>query len=60
MASGFGEKEVTLEWLEKTLAARSGWIPFVPVEPQFAWLRSDPRFQQLAAGIRGRQGVTTP
>jgi tetratricopeptide (TPR) repeat protein len=60
MASGFGEKDAALEWLAKAREARSGWIPFVPVEPQFAWLRGDPRFQQLAADIRGRPPVTMP
>lgn len=52
MASGFGEKEATLEWLERVRASKSGWIPFVAVEPQFAWLRDDPRFQQLLTDIK--------
>jgi len=52
MASGFGEKEATLDWLTKVRASKSGWIPFIPVEPELAWLRNDPRFQQLSAGVR--------
>ena len=60
MASGFGESEVALDWLEKTRDARSGWIPFVPVEPQFEWLRGDPRFRRVIAGIRGRQRMSPP
>ena len=52
MASGFGEKDPTLDWLEKVRASRSGWIPFLPVEPEFAWLRDDPRFQRLLTDIK--------
>ena len=52
MASGVGEKEATLDWLEKVRSSKSGWIPFVPVEPEFAWLRDDPRFRQLTADVR--------
>jgi len=52
MASGFGEREQTLSWLEKTFEARSGWMPFVPVEPEFQWLRKDPAFTQLMGRVR--------
>lgn len=52
MASGFGEREQTLAWLEKTFEARSGWMPFVPIEPEFQWLRKDPAFTQLMARVR--------
>jgi TolB-like protein/Flp pilus assembly protein TadD len=52
MASGFGERDETLSWLEKTFDARSGWMPFVPVEPEFQWLNKDPAFTQLVARVR--------
>ncbi len=52
MASGFGEREQTLSWLEKTFEARSGWMPFVPVEPEFQWLSKDPAFTRLVARVR--------
>jgi eukaryotic-like serine/threonine-protein kinase len=52
IASGLGQKDATLDWLELTRASKSGWIPFLPVEPAFAGLRGDPRFQQLLAGIK--------
>jgi TolB-like protein/DNA-binding winged helix-turn-helix (wHTH) protein/tetratricopeptide (TPR) repeat protein len=52
MASGFGERDQTISWLEKTLAVRSGWMPFVPVEPEFQWLRTDPAFDRLIARVR--------
>jgi TolB-like protein/DNA-binding winged helix-turn-helix (wHTH) protein/Tfp pilus assembly protein PilF len=47
IASGLGERDATLMWLERTATARSGWVPFLPVEPEFAWLRGDPRFRAL-------------
>lgn len=52
MASGFGEKAATLDWLDKVRASKSGWIPFLPVQPELAWLRDDPRFRQLTADVR--------
>jgi TolB-like protein/DNA-binding winged helix-turn-helix (wHTH) protein/tetratricopeptide (TPR) repeat protein len=52
MASGAGDREATLSWLEKTMDARSGWMPFIAVEPQFQWLRRDPAFQQMVARVR--------
>jgi TolB-like protein/DNA-binding winged helix-turn-helix (wHTH) protein/tetratricopeptide (TPR) repeat protein len=52
MASGLGEREQTLSWLEKTFDARSGWMPFVPVEPEFQWLSKDPAFLHLVARVR--------
>jgi TolB-like protein/tetratricopeptide (TPR) repeat protein len=52
MASGFGEREQTLAWLDKTFEARSGWMPFVPVEPEFQWLSKDPAFTRLIARVR--------
>ena len=52
MAAGFGEKEAALEWLERVRDARSGWVPFLPVEPEFADLRDDPRFQALQRDVK--------
>jgi TolB-like protein/DNA-binding winged helix-turn-helix (wHTH) protein/tetratricopeptide (TPR) repeat protein len=54
MAAGSHDAARTIEWLEKTYDARSGWMPFVPVEPELRWLRSDARFQQLVARITPR------
>ena len=58
MASGFGNRDATLHWLEETYAARSGWMPFVPVEPELRWLRGDPRFDALVKRIRPRAART--
>jgi TolB-like protein/DNA-binding winged helix-turn-helix (wHTH) protein/tetratricopeptide (TPR) repeat protein len=52
MAAGFGEKDAALEWLERVHDARSGWVPFLPVEPEFAGLRDDPRFRALQRDVK--------
>jgi TolB-like protein/DNA-binding winged helix-turn-helix (wHTH) protein/tetratricopeptide (TPR) repeat protein len=52
MASGFHDRAGTLAWLAKVRDARSGWTPFLRVEPQFAWLAADPEFQRLLAEVR--------
>lgn len=52
MASGFRERDATLEWLEKARAARSGWIPLLTAAPEFAWLRDDARFAAVVADVK--------
>jgi hypothetical protein len=52
MAAGFGEKDAALEWLERVREARSGLVPFLPVEPEFASFRDDPRFQALQRDVK--------
>jgi TolB-like protein/Tfp pilus assembly protein PilF len=42
-----GEKERTLEWLEKAFEARDPNLPYVSAKPTYDSLRSDPRFQDL-------------
>jgi TolB-like protein len=42
-----GEKERTLEWLEKGFEARDPNLPYVSAKPTYDPLRSDPRFQAL-------------
>jgi TolB-like protein/DNA-binding winged helix-turn-helix (wHTH) protein/Flp pilus assembly protein TadD len=42
-----GEKERTLEWLERGFKARDPNLPYVGAKPIFDSLRSDPRFQAL-------------
>ena len=52
MAAGLGEKEMAIEWLERVRDARSGWVPFLPVEPEFATLRDEPRFSALQSDVK--------
>jgi tetratricopeptide (TPR) repeat protein len=52
IAAGSHNRDETLAWLERTASAGSGWIPFLPVEPEFAWLRKTPAFVALTATPR--------
>jgi tetratricopeptide (TPR) repeat protein len=52
MSAGFGEKDAALEWLERVKLARSGWIPFLPVEPEFSAYRDDARFKALLTDVK--------
>jgi TolB-like protein/DNA-binding winged helix-turn-helix (wHTH) protein/Tfp pilus assembly protein PilF len=42
-----GEKEPTLEWLERSCDGRDFFVAFMGVEPLYDPLRSEPRFQKL-------------
>ncbi|MEK7833796.1 MAG: tetratricopeptide repeat protein, partial [Acidobacteriota bacterium] len=48
---GLGDKEQTLEQLEKAFEDRTGWLINLKVEPRFDALRSEPRFQDLLRRI---------
>ena len=46
--AALGEKEQTLEWLERAYEDRSGWLAlWLKVDPRFDRLRSEPRFQNI-------------
>jgi len=44
---GLGETGKAVEWLEKAFEERSGFLPFLKVEPTLDPLRADLRFQEL-------------
>ncbi|MET0753620.1 MAG: protein kinase [Pyrinomonadaceae bacterium] len=44
---GLGDLDKTFEWLEKAFEERSGFLPFLKVEPMVDSIRSDARFQDL-------------
>ena len=44
---GLGDLDKTFEWLEKAFKERSGFLPFLKVEPMFDSVRLDLRFQDL-------------
>jgi len=48
---GLDKIDQALEWLQKALAARSLWLGYLKVEPQFDRLRADPRFQTLVRAV---------
>jgi len=45
--NGLGERDKTLEWLEKGYQHRDARMMFLKVEPKWNNLRDDPRFQEL-------------
>ena len=44
--TGAGDRDRAFAWLSRAIDDR-GWVVFVPVDPDWDPLRSDPRFQQL-------------
>lgn len=58
---GLGEHEATLNWLERAYDDGSGWLPFLAAEPEFAPLRTHPRFVALLNRVRqSRADQRTP
>jgi TolB-like protein/Tfp pilus assembly protein PilF len=51
IAAGLGEPDVALRWLERAFEDRSGWLVFLPVEPEFEGIRDAPGFQRLLARV---------
>ncbi len=50
--AGLGDRESALQWLEKGFDARDVHMVFLPVDPKWNDLRSDPRFQDLLKRCR--------
>jgi len=52
--AGLGDKDQTFKWLEQANEERDVWLMNLKVDPVFAKLRSDKRFQDLLtrAGLR--------
>jgi serine/threonine-protein kinase len=48
---GLRDFDKTFEWLEKAIEERSGFLPFLKVEPMVDALRDDSRFQDLLRRI---------
>ncbi len=48
---GLGETDEAFEWLEKACEERSGFMPFLNVEPMFDSIRTDSRFADLLRRI---------
>ncbi|HJQ71558.1 MAG TPA: protein kinase [Blastocatellia bacterium] len=49
--AGLGEKDQAFDWLERACADRSGWMPYIKLEPRLNDLRSDARFQVLVGRV---------
>jgi serine/threonine-protein kinase len=51
IALGLGDRAAMVSALERVFADRSGWMMFLPVEPEFAGVRATPEFQRLLARV---------
>ena len=51
--AGLDDKEAAFEWLEKAYQDRNHQVPLINAVPEFANLRSDPRFASLSQRIEG-------
>jgi len=49
---GLGDREGMMRALERAFADRSGWMVFLPVQPEFAGVRATPEFQRLLARVQ--------
>ncbi|HYA62519.1 MAG TPA: protein kinase [Candidatus Sulfotelmatobacter sp.] len=58
--AGFRDVNKTLEWLEKGGVERNGRLINLAVHPQFAFLRKEPRFQNLVEKIWGTKFIGEP
>ena len=52
IALGLGDRVAMMRALERVFADRSGWMVFLPVEPEFASVRATPEFQRLLARVK--------
>ena len=46
--AALGDVERAFQWLERAVDERSGWIPYLHVDPRLERLHGDPRFKALA------------
>jgi len=48
---GLGDRQRAMDALERAFGDRSGWMVFLPVEPEFESVRQAPEFQRLLARV---------
>jgi TolB-like protein/Flp pilus assembly protein TadD len=51
IAAGLRERETTLAYLERAVAAREGFLPFIASDDEFSFLRGEPRFVAIEKSI---------
>ncbi len=49
--AGLDERQLALDWLEKSREERFNWLPFVQIDPVFKNLRSESRFLELSKSL---------
>ena len=54
ISASMNDREAAFHWLDKAYESRTGWMPFIKVDPSLDPLRSDPRFTALL----DRMGLT--
>ena len=52
IAAGLNDQAAMMRALQRAFADRSGWMVFLPVEPEFSGVRQQPEFQQLLARVK--------
>jgi TolB-like protein/DNA-binding winged helix-turn-helix (wHTH) protein/Tfp pilus assembly protein PilF len=52
IAAGLDDRVTMLHWLERAFADQSGWMVFLPFEPEFDGVRQMPEFHQLLARVK--------
>jgi len=52
IASGLGDRAAAVNWLEHVYDDRSGWMVFLPVEPEFNDVQQAPEVQRLLARVK--------
>jgi hypothetical protein len=58
---GLGDKDQAIVYLDKACEDRSGYLPWLKVEPKWDGLRADPRFADLLRRVHlapdGKSGI---
>ena len=52
VALGLGRVDEALDWMEKGVAQKSGWLVYLKTDPRVASLQGHPRFQSLLARLQ--------
>jgi TolB-like protein/DNA-binding winged helix-turn-helix (wHTH) protein/Tfp pilus assembly protein PilF len=52
IAVGLGQFDEAMRWLARAVDDRSGWLAYLPVEPEFQPMRQRADFQQLLTRVR--------
>ena len=50
--AGLGERRSSMEWLRTAYRERSGWLPWLKVDPKFDVLRGEPDFEALLDSLQ--------
>jgi TolB-like protein/Tfp pilus assembly protein PilF len=60
ITAGLRDRDATIGYLERAVAAREGFLPFVAGDDEFAFLNDDPRFAVIMRTIGIPLGASTP